>query len=166
METLSGILGLFEGNPPDAWRLPHTGPIVVRPNTPLNRQSICQQFETPELSRDVAVMLKLLVRFCRGHHHKNGLKTGLANLTQIAKLMGPTWGPPGSWRPQMDPMLALWILLSGKPWQEAEEHSYLYSGRATWPVILWWASVQNGYWTWVSNNITHKNNECNYLPMS
>ena len=32
---------------------------------------------------------------------------------QIAKFMGPTWGPPGSWRPQMGPMLAPWILLSG-----------------------------------------------------
>ena len=27
--------------------------------------------------------------------------------------MGPTWGPPGSYRPQMGPMLAPWILLSG-----------------------------------------------------
>ena len=26
--------------------------------------------------------------------------------------MGPTWGPPGSCRPQMGPMLAPWILLS------------------------------------------------------
>ena len=34
--------------------------------------------------------------------------------TQIAKIMGPTWGPPGSCRPQMGPMLGTWILLSGK----------------------------------------------------
>ena len=27
--------------------------------------------------------------------------------------MGPTWGPPGSCGPQMGPMLAPWILLSG-----------------------------------------------------
>ena len=33
--------------------------------------------------------------------------------TQIAKFMGPTWGPPGSCRPQMGPMLAPWTLLSG-----------------------------------------------------
>ena len=32
---------------------------------------------------------------------------------QITKFMGPTWGPPGSCRPQMGPMLALWALLSG-----------------------------------------------------
>ena len=32
--------------------------------------------------------------------------------SQIAKFMGPTWGPPGSCRPQMGPMLAPWTLLS------------------------------------------------------
>ena len=34
-------------------------------------------------------------------------------ITQIAKFMGPTWGPPGSCRPQMGPMLVPWTLLSG-----------------------------------------------------
>ena len=33
--------------------------------------------------------------------------------TQIAKFMGPTWGPRGSCRPQMGPMLVPWTLLSG-----------------------------------------------------
>ena len=28
-------------------------------------------------------------------------------------LVGPTWGPPGSYRPQVGPMLAQWSLLSG-----------------------------------------------------
>ena len=31
--------------------------------------------------------------------------------SQIARFMGPTWGPPGSCRPQMGPMLAPWTLL-------------------------------------------------------
>ena len=35
-------------------------------------------------------------------------------LTHIAKFIGPTWGPPGSCRPQLGPMLAPWTLLSGK----------------------------------------------------
>ena len=35
------------------------------------------------------------------------------HISQIAKFMGPTWGPPGSCRPQMGPMLAPWTLLSG-----------------------------------------------------
>ena len=34
-------------------------------------------------------------------------------LSQTAKFIGPTWGPPGSCRPQMGPMLAPWTLLSG-----------------------------------------------------
>ena len=28
--------------------------------------------------------------------------------------MGPTWGPPGSCRPQVGPMLVSWIVLSGR----------------------------------------------------
>ena len=35
-------------------------------------------------------------------------------ISQIAKFMGPTWGPPGSCRPQMGPMWAPRTLLSGK----------------------------------------------------
>ena len=34
-------------------------------------------------------------------------------VTQMAKFLGPTWGPPGSYRPQMGPMLAPGTLLSG-----------------------------------------------------
>ena len=37
----------------------------------------------------------------------------LSKTTQIAKFMGPTWGPPGSCRPQMSPILAPQTLLSG-----------------------------------------------------
>ena len=37
----------------------------------------------------------------------------MRKLPQIAKFMGPTWGPPGSCQPQMGPMLAPWTLLSG-----------------------------------------------------
>ena len=33
--------------------------------------------------------------------------------SQIAKVMGPTRGPPGSCRPQMGPMSAPWTLISG-----------------------------------------------------
>ena len=33
--------------------------------------------------------------------------------TQIAKFMGPSWGPPGSCRPQMGPILVPWTLQSG-----------------------------------------------------
>ena len=35
------------------------------------------------------------------------------DVTLIARFMGPTWGPPGSCRSQVGPMLAPWTLLSG-----------------------------------------------------
>ena len=41
------------------------------------------------------------------------LGNNLPGNSKIAKFMGPTWGPPGSCRPQMGPMLAPWTLLSG-----------------------------------------------------
>ena len=34
------------------------------------------------------------------------IDNGCVRASQIAKFMGPTWGPPGSCRPQMGPMLA------------------------------------------------------------
>ena len=37
----------------------------------------------------------------------------LLSTTQIARFMGPTWGPYGSCRSQMGPMLAPWTFLSG-----------------------------------------------------
>ena len=33
--------------------------------------------------------------------------------SQMARFMGPTWGPPGSCQPQIGPILAQWTLLSG-----------------------------------------------------
>ena len=37
----------------------------------------------------------------------------IINHSQMARFMGPTWGPPGSCRPQVGPMLAPRTLLSG-----------------------------------------------------
>ena len=48
--------------------------------------------------------------WCR--YHKRSIK-GQTIHTQIAKFMGPTWGPTGSCRSQMGPMSAPWTLLSG-----------------------------------------------------
>ena len=41
------------------------------------------------------------------------LVQGCENTAQIARFVWPTWGPPGSWQPQVGPTLAPWILLSG-----------------------------------------------------
>ena len=40
-----------------------------------------------------------------------GFYTSLSS-PQMARFGGPTWGPPGSYRLQMDPMLGPWTLLS------------------------------------------------------
>ena len=47
--------------------------------------------------------------------------------TQITKFMGPTWGPSGSWWPQMGPMLAPWTLLS---WKKTAHRAY--SDKTEW----------------------------------
>ena len=43
---------------------------------------------------------------------------------QTTKFMVPTWGPPGSCRSQMGPMLAPWTLLSGSFSIESEWYIY------------------------------------------
>ena len=50
----------------------------------------------------------------------NGSYSRTRFTSQIAKFMGPTWGPPGSGRPQMGPMLAPWILQSGIGWSSEQ----------------------------------------------
>ena len=49
-----------------------------------------------------------------GHKQTHDILSICLASTQIARFIGPTWGPPGSCRPQMGPMLAPWTLLSGK----------------------------------------------------
>ena len=50
----------------------------------------------------------LIYIWCEWH-----VRQVFASNTQIAMFMGPTWGPSGSCRPQLGPMLAPWTLLSG-----------------------------------------------------
>ena len=57
----------------------------------------------------------------------------IMNITQIAKFMGPTWGPPGSCRSQMDPG---W---PHEPWEEAfGEQDDRASEIVTIPVLGYW----------------------------
>ena len=57
------------------------------------------------------VYSKMLGIFCKNrHNYRNNI---FHKTTRIAKFMGPTWGPPGSCRPQMGPVLSPWTLLSG-----------------------------------------------------
>ena len=48
-----------------------------------------------------------------GPSAKMCLHWGKMKTTQVARLMGPTWGQSGTDRTQVGPMLAPWILLSG-----------------------------------------------------
>ena len=45
-----------------------------------------------------------------------GITKPLMKLALIAGFMRPTWGPSGADRTQVGPMLAPWILLSGRAW--------------------------------------------------
>ena len=58
--------------------------------------------------------------------------------SQIAKFMGPTWAPPGPYRPQMSPMLAPWTLLSGMVAHESVRQRYIWVSRPH-------GSLQNGH---------------------
>ena len=67
------------------------------------------------------MILNWLIRYSLKHkdcHGNNLVIIGRAGFVIMATypdsiFMGPTWGPPGSCRPQMGPMLAPWTLLSG-----------------------------------------------------
>ena len=53
--------------------------------------------------------------------------------THIARFMGPTWGPPGSCRPQMGPILAPWTLLSGNTWWLVHVMALVQTGNKSLP---------------------------------
>ena len=55
---------------------------------------------------------------------QNGIEKTNTSQPQIAKFMGPTWGPPGSCRSQMGPMLVLWTLLSGAIFHKSGRRSH------------------------------------------
>ena len=67
--------------------------------------SICTAFMTSAFIK-ISLMVLPLGTISISEKHKT------QKATQIAKFIGPTRGPPGSCRPQMDPMLAPWTLLS------------------------------------------------------
>ena len=51
---------------------------------------------------------------------------------QIARFMGPTWGPPGSCRPQMGPMLTPRTLLSGSEFHIQCHCHAIYMSATSW----------------------------------
>ena len=67
----------------------------------------------------------------------------LCATSQIAKFMGPTWGPPGSCRSQMGPMLTPWTLLSGVLFRSADVNP---SFMAQWWVTGEWLTRMPPLW--------------------
>ena len=72
-------------------------------------------------------------------HGRQG-PTHTCMISQRARFMGPTWGPPGSCRPQVGPMLALWLMLSGLTWLVSAKVPYSYVTRASVTMSLVWFS--------------------------
>ena len=71
-----------------------------------------------QLSKNAALPLAKILVTASCHNSKPGLNWPhscmvVRPIIPDSKFMGPTWGPPGSCRPQMCPMLAPWTMLSG-----------------------------------------------------
>ena len=82
------------------------------------------------LSALVPIMLCYLYKKCNMYLYATA-KYKQYKVSQIAKFMGPTWGPPGSCRPQKGPMLAPWTLLSGVGYNMGSADPFLTDG-------AWW----------------------------
>ena len=80
---------------------------------------ICSQItnQTPTLQHSIRHHINIMLLETRNERddcQRNFVLTRNGwDCAQIARFMGPTWGPPGSCRPQMGPMLSPWTLLSG-----------------------------------------------------
>ena len=92
----------------------------------------------------------------------------MAAMTQIARFMGPTWGPPGSCRPQMGPMLAPWTLLSGEltflhmPFSHCtEECRYTLP----WLLIMPWYVARSRFPPWIMSFNTRIRNHNRHTTM-
>ena len=68
---------------------------------------------THSREREIATNVSMALSWYPWRYRWNRDAWKFAAYTQIAKAMRPTWGPPGSCRPQMGPILAPWTLLSG-----------------------------------------------------
>ena len=57
-----------------------------------------------------------ILSYCLVSETHSGTVHPYVKSTLIARFMGPTWGPSGAGRTQVDPMLAPWTLPSGYGW--------------------------------------------------
>ena len=79
-----------------------------------NAENVSIWWHHHERNSHCAVTWKFVYTRITRHHYLEDLHSLSIKLyTLIARFMGPTWGPSGADRSQMDPMLATWTLLSG-----------------------------------------------------
>ena len=141
------------------------GPSVLTSEVPIIEHAVCHLHVSHHISERGAYYLEQLL--CSNHHIINILKPeqggrtfrskfyrNKSNLsrtyicwakmgplnTQIARFKGQTWGPPGSCRPQVGPILAPWTLQSGCIWYCA---AYRRGGTGS-PIIWWIVCYWNG----------------------
>ena len=104
-------------------------------------------------------MVLLMKPFEIMRHGRQG-PTHTCMISQRARFMGPTWGPPGSCRPQVGPMLALWLMLSGLTWLVSAKVPDSYVTRASATMSLVWFSrnfrfsAPKGWIRWGLNKVT------------
>ena len=92
--------------------------------------------------------LKIIIKLfplCVSHKKNIIILFSYPDITQIARFMEPTWGPPGSCGPQMGPMLVPWTLLSGLP-----------SDRHVTVPIYYCNTMRSRYITVILVRITHE----------
>ena len=107
---------------------------------------------------------------------RNSIQTALQ--TQIARFVGPSWGPPGSCQPQMGPMLTPWTLLAGKGYHclcsDFPNHQYWpYNVLHSISVVVfgvdgWWQLLQwcvNGWQLLLESIIIHATSLWSHLIM-
>ena len=87
--------------------------MIKFPSSCSSPKALCNQFIDYYIcSRGVFCINHIVVISCnRGCRGK--VRLSIMYKSQIARFMGPAWGPPGSCRPQMGPVLAPRTLLSG-----------------------------------------------------
>ena len=89
--------------------------IMTNANQTLNSRKALRIWPSRAIWRVCLEYLKSSYYSCAIASVRHATDTDKQIPRSIAKFMGPTWGPPGSCRPQMGPMLATWTLLSGDP---------------------------------------------------
>ena len=107
-----------------AWRRPGDTPLCE----PVMVNLLTHICVTPQWGISNYIHTKLCYVITRPCHNFNGG-------SQVARFMGPTWGPPGSCQPQMDPMLAPWTLLWGISLTAVLMNNYIPQKNYMWSLI-------------------------------